>query len=144
MPPAVFLVDTNFGRCSIRRESPLDRWWRSTKRAQIIRGIFALYLEGNSFAAIAKRLNSERVDPPRVFAAGRRIGWKDSTIRAIFYNDTYIGKWTYKSREWRKLPGTNTARTRHGTAKFLTLPPDGTNAQGKSGGISQRIRIRKI
>jgi hypothetical protein len=68
---------------------------------------FTLYLEGSSFAAIAKTLNANVVAPPRVHAKNRRVGWKDSTIRAMLHNESYIGRWRYKASQWRKVPGTN-------------------------------------
>jgi site-specific DNA recombinase len=80
------------------------------ERAGVIRHIFALYLEGVSLAGIAKKLNAESVAPPRVHQKGRRVGWKDTTIRAVLHNETYVGRWRYKAREWRKLPGTNKRR----------------------------------
>jgi len=76
-------------------------------QAKVIRRIFKLYLDGNSFAAIAKLLNSEKIPPPRVHAKNRRVGWKDSTIRAMLHNESYVGRWHYKARQWRKVPGTN-------------------------------------
>lgn len=79
-------------------------------KAKVVQRIFALYLEGNSLATIARLLNVEKVPPPRVHVAGRRVGWKDSTVRAMLHNESYTGKWSYKKRQWRKLPGTNKRR----------------------------------
>ncbi|HEX4516421.1 MAG TPA: recombinase family protein, partial [Polyangiaceae bacterium] len=82
------------------------------EQAKVIRNIFTLYLDGYSYAGIAKRLNDTKVPPPRVNARNRRSGWKDTTIRAILRNESYAGVWTYKAREWRKMPGTNIRRYR--------------------------------
>ena len=79
----------------------------SDEQAKIVRRIFMLYLDGHSFAGIAKALNGDGVNPPRVHVQNRRVGWKDSTIRAMLHNESYIGRWRYKSRQWRKVPGTN-------------------------------------
>jgi site-specific DNA recombinase len=79
----------------------------NAEHATVLRRIFALYVGGNSFAAIAKTLNAEKVSPPRVFAKNRRVGWKDSTIRAMLHNESYVGRWRYRSSQWRKVPGTN-------------------------------------
>ncbi len=79
-------------------------------QSKIIRLIFTLYLDGYSLARIAKQLNDAKVPPPRVNARNRRKGWKDTTIRAILHNESYTGRWKYKVREWRKLPGTNIRR----------------------------------
>lgn len=80
--------------------------------AAIVRRIFALYLDGYSIDAIAKLFNSENVPPPRAKTRHRRKGWVAGTIRAILHNAAYVGEWTFKKREWRKLPGTNTRRYR--------------------------------
>src|SRR5262249_46345849 len=53
-------------------------------------------------------INEEQAKVVRwIHAAGRRIGWKDSTIRAMLHNESYIGRWRYRARQWRKVPGTN-------------------------------------
>lgn len=31
----------------------------------------------------------------------------DSTIRGILHNESYVGRWTFKVRQWVKVPGTN-------------------------------------
>ena len=72
--------------------------------------IFTLYLGGYSLAGIAKKLNADNLPPPRVNARRRRRGWKDTSVRAILHNQTYAGRWTFKEKEWRKIPGTNTRR----------------------------------
>jgi site-specific DNA recombinase len=77
------------------------------EQANVVRRIFILYLEGSAFAGIAKTLNADSVAPPRVHAKNRRVGWKDSTIRAMLHNESYIGRWRYKASQWRKVPGTN-------------------------------------
>ncbi|WP_394850894.1 recombinase family protein [Pendulispora brunnea] len=85
---------------------------------------FAMYLDGNSLSAIAKKLNEDAVTPSRVHVESRRTGWKDSTIRAVLHNETYAGKWRYKSREWRKLPGTNKRQPRYRTEnEVITQEP---------------------
>ncbi|HKO49462.1 MAG TPA: recombinase family protein [Polyangiaceae bacterium] len=77
------------------------------EQACVVRRIFGLYLEGRSLSAIARTLNEDGVAPPRVHAKGRRVGWKDSTIRAMLHNESYAGKWKYRASQWRKVPGTN-------------------------------------
>jgi DNA invertase Pin-like site-specific DNA recombinase len=77
------------------------------EQAQVVRRIFGLYLDGRSFSALARELNESGVAPPRVHAKGRRVGWKDSTIRAMLHNESYSGKWRYRASQWRKVPGTN-------------------------------------
>ncbi|MFZ5893256.1 MAG: recombinase family protein [Myxococcota bacterium] len=101
-----------FGYC-LRKELTADGRAAGTKieisedKAKVVRRIFALYLEGYSLDKIAKTLNDDGVEPPRVHVKGRRVGWKDSTIRAMLHNESYFGRWRYKVSQWRKVPGTN-------------------------------------
>jgi DNA invertase Pin-like site-specific DNA recombinase len=81
-------------------------------QARIIRKIFKDYLEGRSVAAIACTLNRELEPPPRAKSLHRRKGWIASTIRAFLHNEAYVGRWTFKRRQWVKIPGTNTRRPR--------------------------------
>ena len=74
------------------------------EQAQVVRRIFGLYLDGRSFAAVARELNEAGVAPPRVHAKGRRVGWKDSTIRAMLHNESYAGKWRYPHRNGGRCP----------------------------------------
>jgi site-specific DNA recombinase len=78
--------------------------------AKIIRRIFRLYLEGKSLRLIAIALNAKNVPPPRFGAKRRRRGWKDSSIRAMLHNESYIGTWSWGKRKWKKVPGTNKRR----------------------------------
>lgn len=80
------------------------------EQAKVVRRIFQLYLDGESLSGIASILNREKVAPPRVHVKNRRVGWKDSTIRAFLHNESYAGRWRYKAREWRKVPGKNKRR----------------------------------
>ncbi len=76
-------------------------------RAGVVRRIFALYLNGTSFARIAATLNSEGVTPPRAHSRRSGIGWMHSAVRSMLLNERYRGMWTFGEREWRKVPGTN-------------------------------------
>lgn len=93
------------------------------QEARVVCRIFGMYLEGISFAGIAKALNAEGVAPPRVYAKRRRSGWKDSTIRAILHNESYVGTWTHGKRRWRKVPGTNTRRSTKGANPIVFERP---------------------
>jgi len=77
------------------------------REAQVVRRIFAEYLDGRSLAQIAHRLNADGVPSPRVRMRHRRAGWSMGTIRAMLYNERYAGTWRFKEREWVKVPGTN-------------------------------------
>lgn len=84
------------------------------EEAAVLRRIFEMYLNANSVARIAARLNEERVTLPRPKrkTKQRRAGWVDSTIRFMLHNEAYVGRWTFKKREWRKRPGTNKRQPR--------------------------------
>jgi DNA invertase Pin-like site-specific DNA recombinase len=81
--------------------------------AATVKRIFSLYEAGVSQEAIARRLNDQKVPPPRAKTLHRRKGWVASTIRAILRNPAYIGEFTFKKKEWRKVPGTNVRRYRN-------------------------------
>src|SRR5690606_26816147 len=84
-----------------------------TAQAKTIVRIFNLYLQGRSPAGIAGKINEEEVPPPRAKTRHRKKGWVDTTIRAMLRNESYIGWWTFKKKEWRKVPGTNNRRYRN-------------------------------
>ncbi|MBM4362358.1 MAG: recombinase family protein, partial [Deltaproteobacteria bacterium] len=74
-------------------------------KAEVVRRVFGLYLEGKSLADIARLLTEERVEPPRANTKHRLKGWVAGTIRNFLHNEAYVGRWSYKKREWRKVPG---------------------------------------
>jgi site-specific DNA recombinase len=80
--------------------------------AVVVRRVFALYLSGLSYAAIAKLFNAEGVPYARLKTKHRRKGWVASSVRAMVWNRAYAGEWSYNKREWRKNPETN-ARQPH-------------------------------
>ncbi len=77
------------------------------KEAAIVRRIFELYLKEWSLRRIARALNIEGIPSPRAGSKHKRFGWGTSTIRAILYNERYIGVWRFKETQWIKVPGTN-------------------------------------
>ena len=80
--------------------------------AAAVRRIFRLYADGASYETIAHRFNSEAVPSPRAKTLHRRKGWVAGTVRAILQNKAYLGEFSFKKRQWVKLPGTNTRRYR--------------------------------
>lgn len=73
--------------------------------APIVRRIFALYVGGHGYAAIAQRLNGDGIPTPR----GRRRageGWMDSCIREMLRNPKYIGQFSFGLRKWQRHPTT--------------------------------------
>ncbi len=84
------------------------------EHADVVRRIFRHYLEGNSLALIAGRLNADGVPSPRAHTKSKYKGWVATTIRAVLHNEAYVGVWTYGKRAWLKAPGTNRRRGRPG------------------------------
>jgi len=76
-------------------------------QAKTVTGIFESYLSGWSLARIAQDLNARGVPPPRAGSKHRRQGWVDSTIRAILHNEKYAGRWSFKTLQWVRVPGTH-------------------------------------
>ena len=77
------------------------------QRAEIVRRVFSMHIEGRSLNAIARALFLEGVPPPRANTRHRRKGWVDATIRVFLHNEKYAGIWRYKERQWVKVPGEN-------------------------------------
>lgn len=72
----------------------------------VVRSIFSEYSEGHSLDAIAVRLNGAGIKAPRLGY------WRKSTISEMLRNPSYVGSWTYGSKEWRKDPSTGKRRYR--------------------------------
>lgn len=79
--------------------------------AALVVRIFEMYRDGLSYMHIAKTLNHECIPSPRAGSTNTR-GWVASTIREMLRNESYIGRWTYGRRQWKKVPGTNDRRPR--------------------------------
>jgi site-specific DNA recombinase len=73
--------------------------------ARVVRRIFALYVEGLGYAAIAERLNAEAMPEPRT---RRRAGsgWMHSSIREMLRNPKYVGQFAFGLRKWQRHPTT--------------------------------------
>ena len=80
--------------------------------ARIVIRIFEEYRDGGALHRIARALNREGVPSPRAGTKHKRYGWGPTTVRAILYNDKYVGTWRFKERQWVKVPGTNKRRPR--------------------------------
>jgi DNA invertase Pin-like site-specific DNA recombinase len=83
------------------------------EQAEVVRRMFKMYVDGYSSADIAGALNQEHVPTPRFKSRHRKVGWIASTVRNILENPAYMGHWSFKKRQWRKIPGTNTRRYRN-------------------------------
>jgi hypothetical protein len=74
--------------------------------APIVERIFAMYLDGLGFRAIAETLNAEGVACPSAHSPQqnrhrRGDGWQSSTVRAILENPRYTGFAVYG--RWQRL-----------------------------------------
>jgi len=56
------------------------------KEAVIVRRIYRMFLEGNTYTGIAKQLTAENIKTP-----GGKTNWKISTVRSILMNEKYKG-----------------------------------------------------
>jgi site-specific DNA recombinase len=64
--------------------------------APIVRRIYAEFLQGAGYLAIAERLNADQLPSPSGYDPGRNphrqgIGWTKHTVRAILVNPRYTG-----------------------------------------------------
>ena len=84
--------------------------------AAVVRRIFRLYADGNSFKAIAKRLNEEHVVSPQPQKGRISRSWCASSIRTILHNERYIGNVVWSRRHKVRDPktGRRVFRTREG------------------------------
>jgi DNA invertase Pin-like site-specific DNA recombinase len=105
------------GKCFGYRTVPLSPHDPDSKKqieivpdqAEIVRDIFARYIEGTSYRTIATELNSRGVPSPgsswnRVKRRNR--GWMGSGIRSIILNTRYTGLIRWNISEWVKDPDT--------------------------------------
>ena len=82
------------------------------EEAKHIRRIFEWYRDGMALNQISKTLNRDFVPSPRAGSRHKRFGWGASSIRAILYNERYVGVWRFKERQWVKIPGSNKRQPR--------------------------------
>lgn len=59
--------------------------------AAVVRQIFTAYAGGASRPTIASNLNKAGIDPPRSTRRRGPAEWRQSTIRAVLFNERYIG-----------------------------------------------------
>jgi len=81
-------------------------------QADIVRRIFRECRAGHSQATIARGLNADGVDVPRAKTRHRKVGWIASTVREMLHNEAYVGRWSFKRKQWRKDPETGRRRYR--------------------------------
>jgi site-specific DNA recombinase len=77
------------------------------EEAAVVRRIFAMAAAGDSLKTIAKRLNAERIPPPRVRAGRARATWCPTCIREMLRRELYAGRQIWNRSRFVKVPGTN-------------------------------------
>jgi site-specific DNA recombinase len=75
--------------------------------AEIVRRLFELHAAGMSLKNIARKLNEDKVTPPRSGKGRRQGSWCFSTIREMLRNEIYIGRVIWNRSRFEKRPGTN-------------------------------------
>jgi hypothetical protein len=93
-------------------ESSAKRLVVNEAEAKIVRRIFEMYASGLSFKGIPKVLNSELVPPPRSKAPSGTATWCPTAIREMLRRPLYIGEKVWNCSQFKKVPGTNTRRSR--------------------------------
>ncbi|MDD2518269.1 MAG: recombinase family protein [Bacilli bacterium] len=63
--------------------------------ATIVKRVYSMYLDGNSFSDIARALNASKVLTKRSKIGNKITKWTSKTIKLILSNSTYIGKIRY-------------------------------------------------
>ena len=69
--------------------------------AEIVRKIFAEFIDGNSIIGITRELNEQKIPNPSTYKKlhnGNGL-WNDSTVRRILTNELYIGNLVQKKNE---------------------------------------------
>ena len=98
------------GRCfGYRNQSGQDgvRLVIDEGEAAIVILIFEWSANGMSLKAIAKKLNTDRIPPPRPRKGKQRPTWCPSAIRAMLRNELYAGNRIWNRFQFVKRPGTN-------------------------------------
>jgi site-specific DNA recombinase len=76
-------------------------------QAAVVRQIFEWRTKGASYIQIVKRLNNQQCRSPK------GILWRASTVRAILFNETYLGRVISGIRKFKKGHGLVAIRARH-------------------------------
>ena len=86
---------------------PAKRRQINEAEAAVIRRIYQMYADGNSYKGIAKVLNAEHIPPPRKRRGRTSPTWCPSAVREILKRDLYIGQIVWNKRKFVKVPRTN-------------------------------------
>jgi site-specific DNA recombinase len=84
------------------------------RQAEIVRQIFAWFIQGLGLRTIADRLNTQTIPFPAQATqrGGKRKGWASSAVRVILKNEKYRGRWVWGRRLFFKDPLTGRRRAR--------------------------------
>ena len=91
------------------------------ERADVVRGMFAAYLDGMSLSQIAHDLIARGIESPRAHTRHTRKGWSAETVRAMLRNEKYIGCWSYGRSTWTRDPVTHAHVKRSATSEPITV-----------------------
>jgi site-specific DNA recombinase len=95
-----------YGYCNVKAGDKV-RLSIDEQEAAVVRRIFEMSAAGMSLKAIAKRLNSEGITPPRGSKRKVRPSWVYTAIREMLRRELYIGRIVWNKRKYLKRPGTN-------------------------------------
>ena len=99
-----------FGYDTMKEPNPQDPYYPRSiivinkDEAKLLRRIFKMWNNGDSYKTIAFTFNEERIPAPHDSGNGNKgnRGWVPTTIRAMLLNDCYVGKLTWNKTKWIK------------------------------------------
>ncbi|MFA5603951.1 MAG: recombinase family protein [Bacilli bacterium] len=77
------------------REKGSNELIEDEEESTIVKRIYNMYLDGNTFADIAKILNASKILTKKSKTGNKVIKWTSKTVKLILSNSTYIGKIRY-------------------------------------------------
>ena len=85
-------------------------------QAAVVRRVFTLYADGQSWRGVAAKLNAEGVPSPGSYWRGRSVrratGWAQSCVRLMLRNPLYTGHVRWNTSQWLKDPDTGRRQRR--------------------------------
>lgn len=118
----------------------------NTTEAPVVISIFEFCAAGMSLKAIAKKLNTDGIAPPRLRKGKVRATWCPTAIRAILHNELYTGKQIWNRAQFVKRPGTNKrVRRPRPQSEWITMERSELRIIGEDlwREVQQRLRLVK-
>lgn len=117
-----------FGYRNVRQRDAGGRAWTlavvDQVEAEVVRRIFAAYVEGDGYGAIAKQLNEEHVAAP---GAGTKRGtrsWSPSAVRDILRRERYVGIYSHGKVKRKRENGKRVVTERDRASAVRTEMPE--------------------